>query len=106
MDSPDFVYAALDRTTCAPFFKERRMKCREPTRLHRKSGFVEGLEPKSAFLPPFLAAGSSFAQKRDLGHPLNILMLSLFSPERSLVEANKEPSFRWAFFTITPPLFN
>jgi hypothetical protein len=34
------------------------------------------------------------------------LMLSLFSPERSLVEANKEPSFRWAFFTITPPLFN
>jgi len=25
-------------------FKERRMKCREPTRLHRKSGFVEGIE--------------------------------------------------------------
>jgi hypothetical protein len=31
-------------------FKERRMKCREPTRLHRKSGLVAGIEPKSAFI--------------------------------------------------------
>jgi hypothetical protein len=29
------------------------MKCREPTRLHWKSGFVEGIEPKSVFLKPF-----------------------------------------------------
>jgi hypothetical protein len=35
---PDFLYAALERTACAPFFKERRMKFREPTKLHRKSG--------------------------------------------------------------------
>jgi hypothetical protein len=32
------MYTALDRTACAPFIKERRMKFREPTKLHRKSG--------------------------------------------------------------------
>jgi hypothetical protein len=37
-DAPNFLYAALDGTACAPFFKERRMKFREPTRPHRKSG--------------------------------------------------------------------
>jgi hypothetical protein len=37
-DAPNFLYAALDRTACAPLFKERRMKFREPTKLHRKSG--------------------------------------------------------------------
>ena len=37
-DDPNFLYAALDRTPCAPFFKERRRKFREPTKLHRKSG--------------------------------------------------------------------
>ena|ERR1700679_3672090 len=37
-DAPNFLYAALDRAACAPLFKERRMKCREPTKLHRKSG--------------------------------------------------------------------
>ena len=37
-DAPNFLYAALDRTACAPFIKERRMKFREPTKLHRKSG--------------------------------------------------------------------
>src|SRR5271155_562594 len=37
-DTPNFLYAALERTACAPFFKERRMKSREPTKLHRKSG--------------------------------------------------------------------
>jgi hypothetical protein len=37
-DAPNFLYAALDRTTCAPFLKERRMKFREPTKLPRKSG--------------------------------------------------------------------
>jgi hypothetical protein len=37
-DAPNFLYAALERTACAPFFKERRMKFREPTKLHRKSG--------------------------------------------------------------------
>jgi hypothetical protein len=35
---PDFLYAALDKTACAPFSKERRMKCVEPNRLNRKSG--------------------------------------------------------------------
>jgi hypothetical protein len=28
------------------------MKCREPTKLHRKSGLVAGMEPKSAFIAP------------------------------------------------------
>jgi hypothetical protein len=37
-DTPNFLYAALERTACAPFFKERRMKFREPKNLHRKSG--------------------------------------------------------------------
>jgi hypothetical protein len=37
-DTPNFLHAALDNTACAPFFKERRMKFGEPTRLHRKLG--------------------------------------------------------------------
>jgi hypothetical protein len=35
---PSFLRAALDKTACAPFFKERRMEFVEPTKLHRKSG--------------------------------------------------------------------
>jgi hypothetical protein len=37
-DAPNFLRAALDKTACAPFFKERRMNFREPTKLLRKSG--------------------------------------------------------------------
>jgi len=37
-DAPNFLYSALDRTACAALFKESRMKFREPTKLHRKSG--------------------------------------------------------------------
>jgi hypothetical protein len=37
-DAPNFLYAALDRTACAPFLKERRIKFTEPTKLPRKSG--------------------------------------------------------------------
>jgi hypothetical protein len=29
-DTPDFLHAAPDKTTCAPFFKERRMKILNP----------------------------------------------------------------------------
>jgi hypothetical protein len=29
-DAPNFLYAALDETACAPFFKERRMKFAKP----------------------------------------------------------------------------
>jgi hypothetical protein len=48
-DAPNFLYAALDGTACAALFKESRMKTREPTKLHRKSGIcdqavVEGIE--------------------------------------------------------------
>jgi hypothetical protein len=52
-DAPNFLFAALDRTACAPFFKERRIKFREPTKLHRKSGvwgtrrFWGGIVPKA-----------------------------------------------------------
>jgi hypothetical protein len=35
---PNFLFAALDRTACAPFLKERRIKFREPTKLDRKFG--------------------------------------------------------------------
>jgi hypothetical protein len=37
-DALNFLHVALDKTSCAPFFKERRMKFAEPTTLHRKSG--------------------------------------------------------------------
>ena len=43
-DAPNFLFAALDMAACAPFFKERRMKFVEPTKLHRKSG-VWGTRP-------------------------------------------------------------
>jgi hypothetical protein len=36
-DTPNFLYAALNTSTCAPFVKERRMKLAESTILHRKS---------------------------------------------------------------------
>jgi hypothetical protein len=55
-DAPNFLYAALDRTACAPLFKERRMKFREPTKLHRKSGMwgtrrlLRGMELKARSL--------------------------------------------------------
>ena len=63
--------------------EERRMKCREPRRLHRKSGLV-GIEPKkrvpsTLHLPP----ASEFAQKRDLGHPLKVSKLQFVFRQRS-----------------------
>src|SRR5271170_1503754 len=35
---PNFLQVDEARSACAPFFKERRMKFREPTKPHRKSG--------------------------------------------------------------------
>jgi hypothetical protein len=29
-DAPNFLYAAMDKAACAPFLKERRMKCAGP----------------------------------------------------------------------------
>ena len=37
-DTPNFLHAALDRTACAPFFEERRMRRAERTKVYRKSG--------------------------------------------------------------------
>jgi hypothetical protein len=34
-------HAALDKTTCAPFRKEGRMKSTSATRFHRKSGVAK-----------------------------------------------------------------
>ena len=45
-DAANFLYAALDMAACAPFFKERRMKFAEPTKLLRKSG-MWGTRPSS-----------------------------------------------------------
>ncbi len=42
--TPNFLYAELDITACAPFFKERRMKCAEPIEIRRKSG-IWGAQP-------------------------------------------------------------
>jgi hypothetical protein len=36
--TPNFLQVDEARSACAPFFKERRMKTREPTKPHRKSG--------------------------------------------------------------------
>jgi hypothetical protein len=46
-DTPNFQYAALDRTACAPLFKERRMKFREPTKLQQEIG---GMGDPGSFL--------------------------------------------------------
>ncbi len=37
-DAPNFLHAASDRATCAPFVKERRMRFAGSSKLHRKSG--------------------------------------------------------------------
>ena len=37
-DTPNFLHAAVDTSTRAPFVKERRIKFSEPTKLDRKSG--------------------------------------------------------------------
>jgi hypothetical protein len=42
-------YAALDKTTCAPFRKEGRMKCTNATKFHRKSG---GAQWRDLLFPP------------------------------------------------------
>ena len=40
-------------------FKERLMKSREPTKLHRKSGLVWGIEPKSVSWAAIIRSGSA-----------------------------------------------
>jgi hypothetical protein len=37
-DAPNFPHAALGKSACAPFFKERRMKLVEPNKFYGKSG--------------------------------------------------------------------
>jgi hypothetical protein len=37
-NTPNFLHAALDKSVCAPFVKERRMRFIEATEPHRKSG--------------------------------------------------------------------
>src|ERR1700730_15046096 len=37
-EHPNFLHAALDKSPCAPFFKERRMRFLEPIGLNRKFG--------------------------------------------------------------------
>src|ERR1700732_3305953 len=37
-NTPNFLHAALDKSPCAPFFKERRMRFLEPIGLNRKFG--------------------------------------------------------------------
>ena len=36
--TPDSCHAALDKTACAPFYKERRMNFAEPSKLNRNPG--------------------------------------------------------------------
>jgi hypothetical protein len=37
-DAPNFLYAALERTACAPLFQGEAHEVHGPTKLHRKSG--------------------------------------------------------------------
>src|SRR5580700_4148838 len=37
-NTPNFLHAALDKSACAPFFKERRRKFVEPIGFNRKFG--------------------------------------------------------------------
>ncbi len=61
-DTPNFLHAALDKAACAPFYKERRMKCAEPNQLHRKSG-IWGTQGGSSDrpVPESLRGGGSSA---------------------------------------------
>src|ERR1700678_3464873 len=73
-DTPNFLYAALERAACSPFFNERRMKFREPTKLHRKSGIwgtrhlLEGKRVGRILrLPSSLSAPVSVAASNVIG---------------------------------------
>jgi hypothetical protein len=53
--TPDFLYAALDRSAYAAFFTESCMRLIDSTKLHRKSGYVLGyFQPSLAGLSPAL----------------------------------------------------
>jgi hypothetical protein len=41
MAAPDFLYAALDKSACAAFFTESRMRLIDSNQLHRKSGYPD-----------------------------------------------------------------
>jgi hypothetical protein len=72
-DAPNFLYAALERTACAPFFKERRRESREPTKLHRKSGvwgtrrLLRGWSPKVRSFHPTIGGGDRAEKLFDVG---------------------------------------
>jgi hypothetical protein len=69
-DTPNFLRVDGARSACAPFFKERRMKIRKPTKPHRKSMGTRrdllGLRRGSVDVGgiPHLAKN-----ERDMGHP-------------------------------------
>jgi hypothetical protein len=58
-------HAALDKTTCAHFRKEGRMRCTNATKIHRKSGVAQWRDL------PFLIRriGSEWKRKPTLCHP-------------------------------------
>jgi hypothetical protein len=57
-------HAALDKTTCAPFRKEGRMKCTNATKFHRKSGVAQWRDLQ--FCGPLLEMFFSTRNFRDL----------------------------------------
>jgi hypothetical protein len=61
-DAPNFLCADLDKTACAPFFKERRMRFVEPTKPHRKSGMWGTQDSSRREIP-----GSRLGAYRKLG---------------------------------------
>ena len=71
-DTPNFLQVDETRAACAPFFKERRMKFREPTKPHRKSGIWA----------PRLVVGKLLGRSRSCGRARNTTRpaLTLFPP--------------------------
>jgi hypothetical protein len=69
-DAPNFLHATLNKTACAPFFKERRMRFAEPTKLHRKSGMWDttALDRKSLGPVPYLGARPQLQIRANLPH--------------------------------------
>ena len=68
--TPDSCHAALDKTACAPFSKERRMKYAEPTKLNRNPG---GGAPAHSwcFLPCKTPGNSGVAERPALSTSRN-----------------------------------
>ena len=78
-DTPNFLYAALDTATCAPFIKERRMKFADPRNSTGNRGYgaptiaspAEGGGPLGSHMFIFLKREPGMAQTKVMIHNQN-----------------------------------